>query len=485
MRLLWIGDVGPTGFGTVTYEVGSRLIALGEDVRFVSQNDLGSTVPAVFIPRTLSMPSLIASINELTGEEGVLGPSTVVADLLNGTCRVPLANGEPWGDWKPEAVILLGDIVAARMLVSLTPVFGTLPTWHYVPIEGRSLSPLLAGDLWSVTRPVAMSNFGADEIAKVTGKRPPMIYHGVDSDTFHPIKPSNPVTLPGKSGALVTLRTRDECKKMWSAYFATKIPGRRDADGNPRSDKWLLRTDRHMPRKLYNALLRSMVPVLAMNPEAVLILHCRSSDQGGSLPDSVAKMPQAERISGEDDLSKPESWSLFGRPYAQVVLTNTTGLPREALVTLYNAADVYVSNSAEGFGLTIAEALSCGIPAVGLDYSAVPEVIGPAGKVVAVAHEFDNEYDHMWATVDEQAFGQTVHDLLNNPEQRMALGRKGPRHIRANFRWDTAAAAFRSLLTSQEVAWHPSPPSPTFEISSASPAPPASSAPASLVATSS
>ena len=37
-RILFFGDLAPTGFGTVTTDLGSALLALGEDVRFVSQN---------------------------------------------------------------------------------------------------------------------------------------------------------------------------------------------------------------------------------------------------------------------------------------------------------------------------------------------------------------------------------------------------------------------------------------------------------------
>lgn len=460
MRILWVGDIGPTGFGTVTWEIGSRLVALGEDIRFISQNDLDSVIPDMFITRTLSMPSLISHYNPMTGVDSGAEASDAIADLINGTCEVPLVSGEPWGDWKPEAVVLLGDFAVARAMVSLSPAWAEVPTLHYVPIEGRDLTPLLATDLWSVTKPVAMSNFGADEIGKIMGHRPPMIYHGVDTGVFHPIKPSTPVTLLALAGKEAKITTRAECKQMWSAYFNTKIPARLGPDNQPISDKWMLRTDRHMPRKLYNTMLRALVPVLAANPDAIVILHCASSDQGGNLTDSVAKMPQAQRISGADDLSQPESWSLFGRNFAQVLLTNIRGMAREALVTLYNAADVYLSTSAEGFGLTVAEALACGTPAVGIDYSAVPEVIGPAGVVVPIAFEFDNVYDHMWAAIHEPSFGEAVHKLLNDPERRLALGRKGPRHVRAMFRWDTAARDFQSLLSAEVAAWQASPPLP-------------------------
>jgi glycosyltransferase involved in cell wall biosynthesis len=150
-------------------------------------------------------------------------------------------------------------------------------------------------------------------------------------------------------------------------------------------------------------------------------------------------------ISPNDD-AKPEAWSLFNRTDAQVVLTNAVGIARDGLCSLYNAADIYLSSSAEGFGLTIAEAIACGVPAIGLDYSAVPEVIGPAGKLVPVGGLYDNEYDHFWAVPDEGAYTAAVEELLTRPTHRTKLGRRGPRHVAEHFRWDAAAADFASLI---------------------------------------
>jgi alpha-1,3-rhamnosyl/mannosyltransferase len=113
---------------------------------------------------------------------------------------------------------------------------------------------------------------------------------------------------------------------------------------------------------------------------------------------------------------------------------------------LYNAADVYVSTSAEGFGLTVAEAIACGTPAVGLDYSAVPEVIGPAGLLAPIAGLVDNSYDHFWAIPDERKFGPLVASLLDDEVLRKRLGKAGPTHVRANFTWPKAAEAFSAAI---------------------------------------
>jgi glycosyltransferase involved in cell wall biosynthesis len=183
-----------------------------------------------------------------------------------------------------------------------------------------------------------------------------------------------------------------------------------------------------MPRKRYNSLIRSLAPALSRHPEWALILHCHPGDQGGYLPDTISKLPEPVR--------------------SQVLLTDAAGIPRDLLVTLYNAADLYVSNSAEGFGLTIAESIACGVPAVGIDYSAVPEVIGPAGVKVAEGGLLDNEYDHFWFAVNEDKFGGAVEHLMTHQTKREDLGRRGPAHIAASFRWDTAAREFLEIIQS-------------------------------------
>jgi hypothetical protein len=82
---------------------------------------------------------------------------------------------------------------------------------------------------------------------------------------------------------------------------------------------------------------------------------------------------------------------------------------------------------AEGFGLTIAEALACGVPAVGLDYSAVPEVIGDGGMKVSVGKHIDNEYGHHWALPDEDEFARNIGRLpARSSRTSPRVGHSGP-----------------------------------------------------------
>jgi glycosyltransferase involved in cell wall biosynthesis len=428
VRVLFFGDLAATGFGSVTTDLGKEMLALGIDVRFVSQNDTGQPLPEPFRSRTANLLSLLASFDKLTGEELGVVANQLIGKLVAGTAAVKLHSGEDWGDWVPEAAILLGDYRAAQFMVDRAVTeFASIPTIHYVPIEGTDLPPDWMR-LWSIIKPVAMSRFGARQIEKIGGKPVPMVYHGIDTTVFRPIE-TKPVVLTDMAGNLVPLTSREDAKRAWAPYLA-KV---NDLDRVPR--KWLLRTDRNMPRKQYGRLLRSLAPVLERNTSWALVIHCTVFDQGGYLADSASKYPTVRnRILFTDaDPTKP--------------------MDRESLVSLYNAADLYVSNSAEGFGLTIAESLACGTPAVGVRYSAVPEVIGPAGVVVDKYRQIDNEYDHFWCAVDEEAFGAAVEDLMIHDARRLALGAKGPRHVASSFSWATAAKSFSAILEAEVSTW--------------------------------
>lgn len=407
MRLLFWGDLAATGFGTVTTDLGKALLDIGHDVRFVSQNELGD-LPEPFKSRTFQV-----------NDPAIVDPDKVAAFgvdslSLNTLGVAGLMDGQLWADhWTPEACFLLGDFVGVRMMVLADEVtrsaFAAIPSYHYVPVEGVDLPPSW-NDLWSVVTPIAMSEFGANQIMTVTGVRPPVMYHGVDTEVFHPLSPKHLLRLGEKK-----LRDKTSCKKFFGS------------SGNVR---WLFRCDRLMPRKRYASLFRALFPVLATRPDVFLVIHCLARDQGGSLRDMLSKYPP---------------W--FQKRVILTGLVEAYGMvPREMLVALYNAADVYVSPSAEGFGLTIAEAMACGVPAVGMAYSAVPEVIGPGGLTAPVNHLIDNEYDHAWAAVDEKAFGEQVARLLDDAPLRADLGRAAREHIVATFQWSTAAKQLTAIL---------------------------------------
>lgn len=414
MRLLFFGDMAATGFGTVTQDLGRELLALGVDVRFVSQNPVDD-LPEPFGSRTFTIrpEHLVAELSDDVGEVQGLGVSSLA---LQSTGIAGLIDGRLWADgWTPDTALILGDFGNVRLVVmrdeTTRAAFSLVPTYHYVPIEGVDLPPSLR-EMWRVVKPIAMTEFGADEIAKVTGIRPPVVYHGVDTETFHPVSPERMLVVNGKK-----LRSKADCKRLFGA----------------REGRWILRTDRNVRRKRYPELIDFMAPVLASHPDTTLLLHCAEFDENGSLNDWLDK-------------------DRYRRIRHQIIVTDAGGrIGRSMLVAMYNAADVYVSNSAEGFGLTIAESLACGTPAVGLDYSAVPEVIGPGGTVTPIGGLLYNEYGYFWATGHPKLLGDAVAALLDNEPERKRLGRAGVAHVRSSFQWTTAARQFAELMTPLEA----------------------------------
>lgn len=426
-RVLFLGDSAGTGFGEVTRNLGLHLIALGEDVRFVSLNEApDGELEEPFVGRTAMIGATDGWLaggwyNEAKDalEHETIMPRDTEDQLRRVVERMDgMFTGGLFPDgWTPDAAIILGDPASLELSPVLRLIPDGFPAFHYVPVEGTYLPPAWA-NLWRTVQPVAVCEFGAKAIAPLVRHDVPFIYHGVDTETFYPVSAAHPILMRLPT-ALRALRSKADCRKFL---------------GLPQDEIILFRADRNMPRKRFAAMYRSVAPVLAKHPKTRLVVHARETDEGGSLVNEVSHFPP----------------SIAAR-------MNCTGIggkaDRKLLSVMYNAADIYVSTGAEGFGLTIAEALACGVPAIGLDYSSVPEVIGEAGVAVP-AVPIDNIYSYFWATPIEPKYTEALDALVTDTARRQVLGMKGPYQV-AKFNWRTSAEQFRDLIAAavrQEVA---------------------------------
>jgi glycosyltransferase involved in cell wall biosynthesis len=95
-------------------------------------------------------------------------------------------------------------------------------------------------------------------------------------------------------------------------------------------------------------------------------------------------------------------------------------IPLEELAAVYAAATIFAHPSTmETFGLSVAEAMACGCPIVGVAAGSVPEVIGDAGVVVPPD--------------DPAAFGSALAALLASAPRRVELGAQARARVLERF----------------------------------------------------
>ena len=414
MRLLLLGHWSHTGFGTVTAELGSRFLSAGVDVRILAVNHRGEPIKGPLAGR--------------------VWPATIYGDNFGGNISAEAIDGtfwptlDPQDHWQPDVVLVISDVSGllshmGKLTEARHAAWKGTPVYHYCPIEGDNLPPAWAG-VWGLVSPVAMSDYGARTIGALVGHPVPRIYHGVDTETFHPATPGNPIRWDGE-----TLRGKDDCKAKFG------LTGRRV----------LLRADRNATRKFYYRLLEAFVPIAQADPLVDLILHCRAVDpEGIDLIGELSRMP--------DDVRERVKFTNLHDTFK--------GLPVEGLAALYNAADVYISTTGgEGFGLTLAESLACGTPVVVTDWAADAETVGDGGVLVPPLQDvhgqsvrFHSTYGMDFALPDPKSFVQPTLDLLSHPNRAKALGANGRLHVKRSFSWDVAAAEFLTLFTHAEEA---------------------------------
>jgi glycosyltransferase involved in cell wall biosynthesis len=112
-------------------------------------------------------------------------------------------------------------------------------------------------------------------------------------------------------------------------------------------------------------------------------------------------------------------------------------LPHDALPAYYAAADVGVFPSIgdEAFGITIAEAMSCGKPVIASHVGGIPEVVGNEGTCGLLV-----------PPADPSALAQTMHALASDSARRASMGRAARARVVQNFTWEKSARRLLKAL---------------------------------------
>jgi len=124
----------------------------------------------------------------------------------------------------------------------------------------------------------------------------------------------------------------------------------------------------------------------------------------------------------------------FEDPHLSVV-----GLPDSEMVLLYNSFDILLNPARrEGFGLPILEAMACGKPVIGHDFSSMPDLIGKneeRGWLAKSAAYFDTPIIATTAIVDPRSVAECILDAYLHLEKIERKGKKA-REFAQTLLWD-------------------------------------------------
>ena len=398
-KVLWLADAGcHTGFARVTHALGERLVEqYGHEIHVLAYNYSGDDWASSLDPSKKTPLWLYRPTKHI--ERDTFGYSRIIELLGAIEPDVVVAYNDPYLILE---MLYNNQFDPNRILLQYRPIIS------YIPCDGTNL-PTDWMKIQQISNVVTMSEYGRSNYPNSK-----LVYHGVDTSQFWPVSEERPIV----TSTGITLTSKRECKEVFGF----------DPDGF-----LVLRVDKNSGRKDFGATFKAVAPVMKKHKDIQVHFHCEG--KGGLSGVSIEQL-----ITREPDIAR-DRWFLPGLHDSWV------GWPQEDLNGLYNAADIFVSTSrGEGYGLTLAEALACGVPVIAQNVSAIPEVVGPGGlllepqRLITVPSGED-----IWLS-DIDAFTKAIEYLYDNPDVRANLGRAGVSHVK-NFTWDVAAEKFDRYIT--------------------------------------
>ena len=415
-KVLWLSDAGcTTGFSRVTHSIGERLVEdYGHQVSVLAVNFRGDAWPC-------ERPG-----HDHTTPLRLYRPDTVLAKDIYGQSRII----EMLAKVEPDVIVTLADPQVVlnflfdnkwdpeRILLQYRPLLS------YMPDDGVNLPPRWTTLLPKVTNVVAMSKWGQSHYQPSE-----VVYHGSDPEVFWPIWEKPKVTSTG-----IVCKTKADCKRAFNFDPDNFLVGRVDTNSG---------------RKDYPALVKALWPLMKKYKDIDTHFHCQ--DEG----------PQAG-IRFQALLSREAATVDPTRFHFPGLHSSFEGWELQDLNVLYSAFDCFASTSrGEGFGLTLLEAASCGIPIVAQNVSAIPEVVGPGGILLEPRDTLATPAGQDNWLADIGAFTGAIERLYQSKGLRRDLGEAGAAHAKT-FSWDYAARKFDEWIVALEHI-EPSTPTDTSE----------------------
>lgn len=387
MKILWSGDSPgvPTGFGVVSRNILNRLAEKGYDIEVLAINFFGDPY-----------------------DRSDIHPNIKVWPVDKGATDQQYGYAKLWWIEKkvnPDLIFFLNDPwIIHRYMEHKLPDATTRKFIAYYPTDASPIKKEWIDTLNKMDAQVCYSHYAEDVVTFSNGGvKPPnlhQIYHGVDTQTFHPVNQN-----VARANLGIPL----------DAFVVGMVA-------------------RNQFRKRFDLLVKGFAEFAKDKPEAKLYLHTALKDVGFDIQELCQQFNIGSKLILTQNLTPAE------------------GVPKEFLNMIYNTFDVNALISlGDGFGLPVAESMATGCPQLVSGHSCLKELVdGPqAGLLVNTAAWILNTNGlNTWGGVsDADDITTKLNILYNNRELRVKMGENAYKHItQPQYDWNVIAEQFHQLI---------------------------------------
>ncbi|RPK20005.1 glycosyltransferase family 4 protein [Paenibacillus xylanexedens] len=300
---------------------------------------------------------------------------------------------------KPDILFTLGD----PWMLDFVPNMDerNAVTWiSYFPLDGHPIPKNWHQWITSADVPVVFSKYAYELIRNTlpNQKAPLFIPHGVDTKIFMPLD-------------------KEEVKTEFG------VP-----------DKFVVGTvARNQPRKNLPALIKAFSIFAANKEDTILYMHTQVRDVGWNIDELVGR------------------YNLDEKAFTTTGFNALEGVKDEELVQIYNTFDIFVlPTMAEGFGLPILEAQSCGVPVLVTDFSACSELVVDRQELLKVKDTLIMGRNIEQAVVDVEDIVRKLEFFYNDwkkkDKKKLTYYSTEGRKLAENYDWEKISKDFISLL---------------------------------------